>query len=69
MSLARGEACAVTFDVPPSKRGIKDVFGEPLKPAYLIEQLDKAWLAKHPGKEISSIELNRECSDCDSDED
>ena len=51
----RLELCAALADIQPSKRTINDVFGKPL-PAFLVERLDKAWLSKHPGKELSMLE-------------
>ena len=72
---ARDELCAVTADAPP--KDIKNAFGNPLNPK-LERILVDLWKAKHPGKEVSSIEMpparrlagsfdpNR-CSGCDSD--
>jgi len=52
----RLELCAALADIQPSKREIKDVFGNPL-PKFLVERLDEAWLSKHPGKELSMLEV------------
>jgi hypothetical protein len=54
---ARGEVCAACFDTPPSKRSppLTNFFGNPLVDS-LVKRLDAAWLGKHPGKEISSVE-------------
>jgi len=52
----RLELCAALADIQPSKRTINDVFGKPL-PSFLVERLDKAWLSKHPGKELSMLEV------------
>ena len=55
------QACAVTFDTPPSKRGIKNSTDRDL-PDFLVGKLDEAWKVKHPGKEVSSLEHTAEAS-------
>ena len=61
------ELCAALADIQPSKRAINDVFGKPL-PSFLVERLDKAWLSKHPGKELSMLEVGT-CTISTDDED
>ena len=55
---------------PPSKRSppIFNFFGKPLPP-HLISKLDAAWKAKHPGKEVSVIEMEVSALEIDSDSD
>jgi len=61
---ARGELCAVLCDLPPSKRSLQNGIGKDLHP-FLVGKLDTAWKAKHPGKEVSSLEIQND-SDSDS---
>ena len=58
---ARHAACAVAFDIPPSKRDppLTNFHGKPLH-QYLLGKLDAAWKLKHPGKEVSSLEVELE---------
>ena len=62
---ARHELCAVVCETPPSKRSppLENVHGRPLH-SMLVQKLDAAWKLKHPGKEVSSLEV-----EADSDED
>ena len=62
----RCELCAVTCDIPPSKRSppVSNFFGKPLPP-HLIAKLDAAWKVKHPGKEVSALEISAPDSDSD----
>ena len=63
---AQSMACAVSFDVAPVKRDLKNALGRPL-PDFLVEKLQKAWQSKHPNGEVSSLE--RECcSECSDDD-
>ena len=49
-------ACAVTFDISPSKREIPNALGRAL-PDVLIRKLQEAWEAKHPAGEVSALEM------------
>ena len=60
---ARDELCAVLCDELPSKRSLQNGIGKDLHP-FLIAKLDAAWKTKHPGREVSSLEIQ---NDSDSD--
>lgn len=52
---ARGMVCAVCFNDPPSKRGLKNFNGAPML-EFLVAKLDKAWSQRHK-KEVSACEV------------
>jgi hypothetical protein len=60
---ARGELCAVLCDQPSSKRSLQNGIGKDLHP-FLVGKLDAAWKLKHPGEEVSALEMQ---ADSDSD--
>ena len=58
---ARGMLCAAKCDIAPSKciPPLTSFNGRDL-PTFCVQKLDTAWKAKHPGKEISSLERDLE---------